>query len=215
MPDNPITVPLPQDLPTDWTYGQTIGADGTDVGLTQQHGYNYLMQQVNASQQAAQEIGAALEELTADDVGAFPATEDPNNPGCYYRMNSGTQEWINPPLIEGIDYRTVQRWNGNPVYIRNVGFSGALPNNSTAAAAFGPAIPFDTTQVVSLETVIVNSTTNVVKTLPAFNDDGSPFATQYFEKYTDGSLTVVVRTFDDASTWTASSMVLKYAKIES
>lgn len=72
MPDNPITVPLPQDLPTDWTYGQTIGATGADVGLTQQHGYNYLMQQVNAAQQAAQEIGSAFENLTASDVEAAP-----------------------------------------------------------------------------------------------------------------------------------------------
>ena len=60
MAENPITTPLPADLPTDWTYGQTIGASGTDVGLTEQHGYNYLMQQVNAAQQAASQIGAAF-----------------------------------------------------------------------------------------------------------------------------------------------------------
>ena len=57
---NIITVPLPQDLPTNWVYGQTIGPQGTDVGLTQRHGYNYLMEQVNASQQAAQELGDAV-----------------------------------------------------------------------------------------------------------------------------------------------------------
>lgn len=57
---NIITVPLPQDLPTNWVYGQTIGPQGTDVGLTQQHGYNYLMEQVNAAQQAAQELGDAV-----------------------------------------------------------------------------------------------------------------------------------------------------------
>lgn len=130
MPNNPITVPLPQDLPTNWTYGQTIGAAGTDVGLTQQHGYNYLMQQVNAAQQAAQEIGAAFEGLTADDVGAFPATEDPSNPGCYYLMNNGGQEWINPPMKLGTEYRTIERWNGQPVYcIAWPG--GAFPDSST------------------------------------------------------------------------------------
>ena len=63
MADNPITVPLPQDLPQNWTYGQTIGPQGTDVGLTKQHGYNYLMQQVNAAQQAAQELGEAFSDL--------------------------------------------------------------------------------------------------------------------------------------------------------
>lgn len=60
MANNPITTPLPADLPTDWVYGQTIGPQGTDVGLTQQHGYNYLMQQVNAAQQAATQIGQAF-----------------------------------------------------------------------------------------------------------------------------------------------------------
>lgn len=70
MPENPITVPLPQDLPTNWTYGQIIGPNGTDVGLTQQHGYNYLMGQVNAAQQAAKETGEALGQLSAADIGA-------------------------------------------------------------------------------------------------------------------------------------------------
>lgn len=60
MADNPITTPLPADLPTDWVYGQTVGPQGTDVDLTQQHGYNYLMQQVNAAQQAATQIGQAF-----------------------------------------------------------------------------------------------------------------------------------------------------------
>ena len=60
MADNPITTPLPADLPTDWVYGQTIGPQGTDVGLSPQHGYNYLMQQVNAAQQAATQIGQAF-----------------------------------------------------------------------------------------------------------------------------------------------------------
>lgn len=68
MPENPITVPLPQDLPTNWAYGQTIGPNGTDVGLPQQYGYNYLMQQVNAAQQAAEELGDGLAGLSGDNI---------------------------------------------------------------------------------------------------------------------------------------------------
>ena len=74
MPENPITVSLPQDLPTDWTYGQTIGPNGTDVGLSEQHGYNYLMKQVNAAQQAAKETGEAFRGLTASAIGAETPT---------------------------------------------------------------------------------------------------------------------------------------------
>lgn len=70
--NNPITVPLPQDLPTNWTYGQTVAPNGSEVGLAEQYGYNYLMKQVNAAQQAAQELGNALEGLTAEDVEAAP-----------------------------------------------------------------------------------------------------------------------------------------------
>ena len=55
---------LPADLPENWTQGQTISPNGTEVGLTEQHGYNYLMKQVNATQtevnNIATEIGTAL-----------------------------------------------------------------------------------------------------------------------------------------------------------
>lgn len=92
MANNPITVPLPADLPTDWVYGQTIGPMGTDVGLTQQHGYNYLMQQVNAAQKAATQIGEAFISIPntdeVDPVGSAAAVQanlaahiaDKNNP---------------------------------------------------------------------------------------------------------------------------------------
>ena len=56
---------LPADLPEDWTSTQKITPNGTEVGLTQQHGYNYLMKQVNDTQGAVNnistEIGTALE----------------------------------------------------------------------------------------------------------------------------------------------------------
>lgn len=78
MANNPITTPLPADLPTNWTYGQTIGASGTDVGLTVQHGYNYLMQQVNAAQQAATQIGQAFSGLPSlGSDGKIPASQLP------------------------------------------------------------------------------------------------------------------------------------------
>lgn len=78
MANNPITTPLPADLPTNWTYGQTIGASGTDVSLTVQHGYNYLMQQVNAAQQAATQIGQAFSGLPSlGSDGKIPASQLP------------------------------------------------------------------------------------------------------------------------------------------
>lgn len=69
---NPITVPLPADLPEDWVEVQKVAPDGTDVGLTEQHGYNYLMQQVNAAQEALQQVADYFPSLaTTEDGGGF------------------------------------------------------------------------------------------------------------------------------------------------
>ncbi len=81
---NILAAPLPADLPTDWTQGQTVAPNGADAGLSQQHGYNYLMEQVNAAQSACNEIDAAVSShiedkdnphgVTAEKIGALPTT---------------------------------------------------------------------------------------------------------------------------------------------
>lgn len=69
MAENPITVNLPADLPEDWVENQIVAPEGQSAGLSQQHGYNYLMEMVNAAQEAATQIGAAFSGLaTAEDV---------------------------------------------------------------------------------------------------------------------------------------------------
>ena len=49
-------IPLPADLPENWTSGQIIAPTGAEAGLDDQHGYNYLMRQVNNAQKAAKEL---------------------------------------------------------------------------------------------------------------------------------------------------------------
>lgn len=63
MAVNPINPPLPADLPENWQYGQTVAPNGADVGLAEQYGYNYLMQQVNAAQEGVNALGQAVEGL--------------------------------------------------------------------------------------------------------------------------------------------------------
>ncbi len=53
-------IPLPADLPENWTSGQIIAPTGAEAGLDDQHGYNYLMKQVNNAQKAAKATGDAL-----------------------------------------------------------------------------------------------------------------------------------------------------------
>ena len=44
--------------------------------------------------------------------------------------NSGTPwEWVNPPMLLNVEYRTTERYLGKPVYAKVVDF-GALPNNT-------------------------------------------------------------------------------------
>lgn len=63
---------LPADLPENWTQGQTISPNGTEVGLTEQHGYNYLMKQVNDTQTEVNNINTALtdvaQQATVDEI---------------------------------------------------------------------------------------------------------------------------------------------------
>lgn len=63
---------LPADLPENWTQGQTISPNGTEVGLTEKHGYNYLMKQVNDTQTEVNNINTALtdvaQQATVDEI---------------------------------------------------------------------------------------------------------------------------------------------------
>lgn len=101
MPENPITVPLPQDLPTNWVYGQTIGPNGTDVGLTQQYGYNYLMQQVNAAQQAAEELGEGISGLSGDNIPETAGSETSISTALSNKADKGSPQRYALPLANG------------------------------------------------------------------------------------------------------------------
>lgn len=57
---------LPADLPENWTQGQIVSPNGTEVGLTEQHGYNYLMKQVNDTQTEVNNVGSTIEAALKD-----------------------------------------------------------------------------------------------------------------------------------------------------
>ena len=58
-----ITTSIPHDLPENWTDSQYVSPGGEEVGLTPQHGYNYLMRMVNAAHLALEEVDAYLATL--------------------------------------------------------------------------------------------------------------------------------------------------------
>lgn len=51
-----IATPLPKDLPENWNDSQYVSPNGAEVGLSEKHGYNYLMKQVNNAQKAIMEL---------------------------------------------------------------------------------------------------------------------------------------------------------------
>lgn len=68
-----ITIPaLPADLPEDFKMQDIIAPNGADVGKSPQHGYNYLMQQMNETQRAvmkmAEDANSAFENKANENI---------------------------------------------------------------------------------------------------------------------------------------------------
>lgn len=55
------TQTLPHDLPENWNDNQYVSPGGTEAGLTEKHGYNYLMKQVNNAQKAINEMDTSVD----------------------------------------------------------------------------------------------------------------------------------------------------------
>lgn len=89
-------IPLPADLPENWTSGQIIAPTGAEAGLDDQHGYNYLMKQVNNAQKALKALAAQREEDLARIK--FWASNDPTSPASFI---GGTWERIEGKFIMG------------------------------------------------------------------------------------------------------------------
>ena len=76
MATKPISSPLPANLPENWATGQTVAPTGAEVGLGENYGYNYLMEQVNAAQQAVNTMNNAFEDLaTTEDLAEQTASD--------------------------------------------------------------------------------------------------------------------------------------------
>lgn len=73
-------------------------------------------------------------QLTPGAIGALPAVESQDYPGCYYIVDTdGQPSWINPPVVYGTAYRTAERHNGSYVYTKavNLGIATDLGSVST------------------------------------------------------------------------------------
>jgi hypothetical protein len=82
---------------------------------------------------------------------------------CYYRSVGGRKEWLNPPMVVGEEYRTVERYNQKPVYKKMIDF-GALPNAGIRDVAY---YSNETARPISTEIMVGSDYDNLALTLPS------------------------------------------------
>lgn len=87
-------IPLPADLPENWTSGQIVAPTGAEAGMDEQHGYNYLMRQVNNAQKALKALAAQRKKDLARIK--YWASDDPTSPASFI---GGTWEQIKDCFI--------------------------------------------------------------------------------------------------------------------
>ena len=95
--------------------------------------------------------------------------------GCYYRLvdDGGAWpaiEWITPPMYPNVEYRTAERWNGNPVYCKVIEIGSAdIPASSGSSKRI--EIGVDYTKIVRYRCYASN-VTNIIG-LPYADSSGS------------------------------------------
>ena len=131
-----------------------------------------------------------------------------------YKYNGVWQplEWLKPPLVHGVEYRTTERYNGKPVYVKSIRYPGVLP-----ASGFGQTIldtlPIDTTEIIDIDVTIKNSATYEVQRLPTVSQSGAETAICHmlkYDDYTDYAFRITV--FADMSEWECKKAVVRYTK---
>lgn len=94
--------------------------------------------------------------------------------GCYYRMvdDGGTLpaiEWITPPMSPNVEYRTAERWKGQPVYCKLIEIGSAdIPSSSGSKRV---EIGIDHTKVVRYH-CFASYSTNIIG-LPYADNTGT------------------------------------------
>lgn len=80
-------------------------------------------------------IQKQISELVESLRNYVPPIESSDYPGCYYNVVNGEEEWVNPPMILGVEYRTTERYNGKPVYVKLINL-GLVPQTDVKDTRF-------------------------------------------------------------------------------
>ncbi len=118
-----------------------------------------------------------------------------------YNSEWGEWEWVNPPMVLGVEYRTTKRYKGKVVYIKAVDI-GNLPASAEKSVTY---YSNGSTNVVNLTAVAISST-NRTNLFPFISTSGTIVARVYASQFS-----VVINTYSDLSTYTAVATV-EYTK---
>lgn len=131
---DPLTLEMLGAAPSGYGLG-TSATYITDLNNAKENGfYHWNTAAVNAPFNPAHGGGEMIvlkrNENAAHQI-AYDATRE--NLKCVRQYSVGTWgewEWVNPPMSLGVEYRTTERYQGSPVYVKLID-AGILPNNST------------------------------------------------------------------------------------
>lgn len=121
-------------------------------------------------------------------------------------------DWLCPPMQLGVEYRTSERYNGKPVYMMALNFTGPLANSDGVQVMIS-GMPKATTKVIWSNAVIENTASGERAQLPSVDETGKVTAYVYAraEEGYDGLILGIMST-TDMSGWTAPVFVVKYVK---
>lgn len=108
-------------------------------------------------------------------------------------------EYLNPPMELGVEYRTTERYQGKPVYVKTVDF-GALPSASRKSVAHGAS---NVDKIISTYGFETNGT--AVFNIPQYASAGD------FVFCFAGEELIYVDTGGDLTGWSAN-VIIKYTK---
>ena len=118
-------------------------------------------------------------------------------------------EWINPPMKLGVEYRTVERFQGKPVYVKTINM-GNLPGNAVKQANFQSNNVVD--KIVSV-TGQCTSDSGVGISMPYHTGAGPNLETVIYIGAATIGKTQIVTFLRDYSGYKDASITVKYTKL--
>lgn len=97
-------------------YEKTVWVNGQSPALDADH-LNKIEQGIaDAVSVTAQTLSDGQKAQARGNISAMQGIESTDHPGCYYVLNGSAVEWVNPPMLNDVDYATTERYKGNPVH---------------------------------------------------------------------------------------------------